>query len=229
MDSIFRSFSGSNVLLFSTFITFASSSIVTPSHSLEYQGYSAGVINLALQGVRVKKLIDKINKYKDEKNVDKLIEYMLDIKEEAELSIGKKISIDSVLDNMQTVLKQKGHKLSKDQLSAFKKMFNKKESKRDHKIMFMADCIEMGVVYDAELEQMAFEAKHKDDKPEVVLTLTMALGVTCCCAGAFLMFIPIPVSMAVGEAILTFGAGLVLEELVLNPAFEQDKKNRGNG
>jgi hypothetical protein len=226
MHPIFRSFSANNVFLFSTFIAFASSSIAIPAHSSQYEGYSANVLNLALQGVRIKKLIDKMEKYKEAKNVDKLIECMLDIKDEAELSIGKKISIDSILDNMQSQLKQKGHKLSKDQLSAVKKMFKKKESKHNHKIQFMADCIEMGIIYDADLEQMAFEAKHKDDKPEIVLSLPMALGVTCCCVGAFLMFIPIPVSMAVGEAVCTFGASLVLEELVLNPAFEQDKNNR---
>ena len=232
MDYIFRSFSNSNVLLFSTFIVFTSSAIAPSCQALQYEGYSAGAVNLALQGVRIKKLIDKFNKYKDEKNVDKLIECMLEIKDEAELCTGKNISIDSMLDKMQNHLKQNGHKLSKDQIKAIKKMFKKKESKHKHKIQFMADCIEMGVIYDAELEQMAFEAKHRDDKEdkeEVVISLPMALGVTCCCAGGFLFFIPIPLCVTVGEAVFKFGAGLILKELVLNPTFEQDKKNRENG
>jgi len=219
MAFIPRSFSIKYFLLLGTIITFSTSSIAaTP--------YQCNVVNLALQGVRVKKLIDKMHKYKDSQNLDKLIECMLDIKDEAELSAGKAISLDSMLDKAQRDIKQRGKQISKDQFSAIKKLFKKKESKHNHKIQFMAECIEMGIVYDAELEQMAFEAKHKEDQPEIVLSLQLALGVTCCCVGGFLMFIPIPMSLAVGEAVCMFGATLIMEELVLQPALDQDKKNR---
>jgi hypothetical protein len=68
-----------------TLVIFSSTAIASPPPV-----YEAGVLNLAVVGVRVKKLIDKFEKYRDLKDSDKLISVMLDIKYEAEQVTGKK-------------------------------------------------------------------------------------------------------------------------------------------
>lgn len=225
MAFVLRSFSAKHLLLLSTIASIATPPIA-PLHAT-YQGYSASIINMAACGVRVSKLIDKMNKYKDAQNLDKLVDSMLDLKSEAEYATGKAISFNQFFDYAQNEMKARGKKISKGQMEGIKKFFKKKEAKHSHKILFMAECISMGVEYDAELEQLAFEAKHEDLKdPGIVPPLGLSIGIACCVCGGVLMMLPIPFSKNVGAGVLTFGVEQIYQELVLNPALEQDKQNR---
>ena len=152
---------------------------------------------------------------------------MLDIKDEAEYVTGKSISISQFLDSAQKEMKARGKKIGKVQLDAIKKYFKKKESKRAHKVWFMAECIEMGVVYDDALEQAVFESKHTDVKdPGIIIPLGLSIGITCCVCGGVLMMIPLPFCREVGAGVLTFGCQRIYDELILNPLLEQDRQNR---
>lgn len=226
MALISCSFSAKSFCLLVTIAAIASTSI-NPLNANQFEGYSANVINLAACGVRVKSLVDKMNKYKDSQNLDKLIDCMLDLKQEAEFATGKSISISQFFDAAQKDMKARGKKISKDELEGIKKYFKKKESKHKHKILFMAECNSMGIVYDAELEQLAFEAKHTDVKdPGIIVPLGLSIGIACCVCGGVLMMIPIPFSREVGAGVLMFGCQRIYDELLLNPLLEQDRKNR---
>ena len=74
MDAFFRSFSIKYFVLCGTVTSFTLSSTM-PAHE-SYQGYSAGAVNLAIAGIKIKNLISKFEKHKEAKNLDKMMDYM---------------------------------------------------------------------------------------------------------------------------------------------------------
>lgn len=219
MDAFFRSFPIKSFVLYSTIASFGLTSI-TPAHEI-HLGYSAGAVNLAIAGVKIKNLIDKFEKHKESKNLDKMMDYMLEIKHEAELILGKSVNLDSLFDAIDVEIKKNGQKPDKTKLSFIKKLIKKKESKINHKVMFMANCIEMGIGYDAELEHLSFIAKHKEDKEKDIglgdIPIDLSIGIVCCVCGGVLAMIPIPMSREIGMSLFGYGIQMVLKETLLDP------------
>lgn len=123
--------------------------------------------NIDFQGIqfaiRMEKLIEKVNHYKDKMDQKKIIETLLDIKHEVEGYTGKKIDIEKELKQVEKEVAAKGGKLHKNDIKKISKLIKEKEKKHNHKALFMADCIEYGIEYDAELANLDFMAKHGHD------------------------------------------------------------------
>jgi hypothetical protein len=116
----------------------------------------------------------------------------------------KKISISKHLDEIEKNQKKQGRKFKDGHLKAIKHLINKKEKRHEHKVLFMSECIEMGIVYDDVLEDLCFQAKNKEEKQEIVLPLDLTLAITACLAGGFLVLIPTPATEMVGVAVFTW-------------------------
>lgn len=195
-----------SVFLFSTLFVYSSTALADPIIRCE-----AGILDLAVIGVKAKKLVDKFERYRDAKDADKLISVMLDMKHEAELATGKKISIANHIKEIEKEQKKKGRKFQPGHLEAIKKLIEKKEKRHEHKVIFMAECIQLGIVYDDFLEEICFLAKHKDEKGEVAIPLDLTLAVTACLAGGFLMLIPTPATELIGYTVAAWGTEHLIE------------------
>ena len=93
---------------------------------------------------------------------------MFDVKLEIEGYTGQKINLDKQLDQVEKAIKASGGKLNKDEMKNIRKILKKKEKRLNHKAMHMANCLEFGMTYNADEEELLFSsqymAKHGDDK-----------------------------------------------------------------
>lgn len=72
----------------------------------------------------------------------------------------------------------------------------------------MANCMENGIEYDAELANLDFIAKHGHDNEqvEIDIPIRLTIGVTIALCGVFLLFIPIPICQLWAPRIIGTGA-----------------------
>ena len=76
-----------------------------PAQQFQFQ---AGLNEIAFM-VRLERLVEKLVK-SDGKGIDKMVEYLVDIKNEVETSCNVKINVDKFMDDVSSELKKKGHK-----------------------------------------------------------------------------------------------------------------------
>ncbi|KIC74843.1 hypothetical protein DB44_AA00020 [Candidatus Protochlamydia amoebophila] len=163
--------------------------------------------------IRIEKLIEKMNRYKDRLDSDGLIGVLLDIKHEVEGYTGKKFDIEKELKGIEKEINKQGGKFKKGELKAIGEKFKKKEKKHHHKAQFIADCINYGIEYDVELEHLTFMARHGQDKQDIELDIPIRLtvGVTIALCGVFLFFVPIPLCQAWAPRVITAGVGIAAD------------------
>lgn len=228
MGFIFNHVTSKHFVSLGAVAALATNQISAPLNASIHHEFSAGVVDLAFVGVKLEKLIEKMNRYKDQRNLDKLMGTMFDIKVEVENYLGQSVNIDSIFDNVQKNLKKEGHKLNKDVWKNYKKTFKSKEKKHNHKMRYMAQCIEFGIDYDPFNAQFDFEAKHRnpDEAPEVLIPFEVALGVTCCLCGGFLYLVPLPMCQPVGTGVFNFGIMMIVKEMYINPTIDDVKKQQ---
>lgn len=187
MANIFYTFKFNNFLLSGTLIVFSMNTI-PPLYA--YQDCIAGLNDIAFC-LNIEKLIQRVNKYKDKNDSTKLIEAMIEIKQQVEGYTGKKIDLDKQLDHVEKEMKKGGAKVSSSEMKQVRKLIKHKEKRAMHKEMYLADCIVCGMEYNAEWEQLEYSAKHEGDKEEVELPLQVTIGVSVALCGLLLTFIPI--------------------------------------
>lgn len=192
-------------------------------------------------GVRIEKLIEKAKKYFSEKNSPKLTEVMWDIKHEIEGYTGQKIDIDHHLDQIEKEAKSRGQPIDKTYMKEMRKRFKKQEKRFNHKMTYMAACIEGELPYNAEEEAMLFQTlcissdylvqnshgKLKEDKDEdVVLPLRVTIGVTMSLVGLFLYVVPFPICKAAAPWVLDTGIAFLLDQGITGWEEKQKKDKK---
>ena len=114
--------------------------------------------------IRVEKLIENINRYREKKDSNKLLEKMFELKMEVERYTGQRIDLDKEIDRVEHDIKKNGGKFKKDEMNNVRKIIKSKEKRVTHKMMYMATCQEYDLPYNAEEEYFMFMAKHSDEK-----------------------------------------------------------------
>lgn len=181
--------------------------------------YAAGV-NLDLGainfGIKMEKIVEKVKKCIDKGETNKIIGYMFDIKSEVEQYTGRKLDMNSYIDQVQREAKAKGQKINDAHIKQIKKWFGKTDKKHKHRAVWFAQCAELDIPYttveadyhfDMDYMVMA-KAAHGHDK-EIDVPITVTVGVTLSLAGLFLMFVPIPVCQTVGWYVMDTGIGIL--------------------
>lgn len=226
MVNIFRS-SRLNALCLCSTLTVFSVSTVPQLHAFSSYQMNVGLNDIAF-GFKIEKLIEKINKYKDKMDSNKLLETMIELKVEVEGYTGQKINLENQLDQIEKEIKKDGGKLKKDEFKKIRKIIKDKEKRSNHKAMYMADCMAYGIEYNTEIECLNFMAKHGHDmdeeKEEVVLPIRVTIGVTVALCGLFLMFVPIPICQAHGPTIMRTGVALAVEGTFNRVEQDQEKE-----
>lgn len=230
MVNIFRSFRLNTLCLCGTLIIFPIST-VPQLHAFPSNQKNVGFNNIAF-GFKIEKLIEKINKYKDKRDSNKLLETMIELKVEVEGRTGQKINLDKQLDQIEKDIKKDGGKFKKEEFNKIRKIIKDKEKRSNHRAMYMADCIAYGIEYNAEVETLNFMAGHGHDKDEekeeVVLPIRVTIGVTVALCGLFLMFVPFPICQTYGPNIMRAGVALAVEGTLNRVEKDQDKIREKN-
>lgn len=227
MAYIFNSHKFNNIVLCGVLATF-SLAVLTPPPCY---AVNAGVnFNDIAFGVRLEKLVEKVIRYKDKGDSNKLLDTMMDIKAEVQGYTGVAINMDKQIDQVEKEIKQSGGKVNKDDMKKLRKVIKSKEKKANHKAL----CMEMRML-DPDLQltrddqHMLYMAKHGDDKDEkdqnvaAELPLRLTIGVTVALCGLFLFCLPMPPCKVWGSDLMKAGVALAVEGYVNRQ--EDDKKD----
>jgi hypothetical protein len=211
MGNLFKFNLINNLVSYLTIITFSTATLM-PYNNLQAveTNLDFGAINF---GIKIEKLVEKIKKAIDKGNTNKIINYMFDIKSEVESFTGKKINIGKQIDEVQKLANAKGQKIDNSHIKWLKKEFQNIEKKRQHRALYMIQCIEAGIPYttyeaDFNFDCTAKRAKEKEEE-KAQIPITVTVGVTVSLCGLFLLFVPIPICTTAGTYLLEAGVGIL--------------------
>ena len=171
-----------------------------------------GAINF---GIKMEKIVEKVKRCIEKGETNKIVEYMFDIKSEVEQYTGRKLDMNSYIDQVQREAKAKGQKINDAHIKQIKKWFGKKDKKHKHRAFWFAQCAEYDVPYtsyeaDYHFDMNFMAAKSaKGGGQDIDVPITVTVGVTLSLAGLFLMFVPIPVCQTVGWYVMDTGIGIL--------------------
>lgn len=121
---------------------------------------------------------------------------MLEIKTEVEAYTGKRIDIESQLDQIERNATKQGAKFKKGEMKQIKSLLKKKDKKHSHKALYLAERDMYDIPFDPMECEFLYKAASKHDKheekEEVELPLRVTIGITASLCGYFLSFIPHP-------------------------------------
>lgn len=223
MGIFFRRHYINSALLFSTLTAFT----VTYTLPLPAAINLPFGLNEAAFFVRLEKLVEKLVKSKS-KEIDKMIGYFVDIKNEIETSYDIRLNIDDFIGQIKHDLSKKRVKYDKRQFEAIEKKIKSKDKKRKNHANYVANTMYLeGYEMNALDEAFMFIAKHGKDKDsekdeqEIVLPSLLVYGVTCALCGMFLMILPIPACKDWGSKMVVAGVTACANSLCA-----QNDKNR---
>ncbi len=178
---------------------------------------------------RIENLIEKAKKYKGKMEDGKLLDVMIDIKQEVENYTGKRIDLDACFAQVEKDAKKSGVKINSDQIKYIKKKIYKADKKVKHKANFLFQCNIDSINFDQDSCDLDFEiyylskSKHKDEK-EVCVPIRLSIGITCLLGGYFLSFIPHPLCQAGSKCLMAIGLEQCIEGTVSK--LEEDEKDQ---
>jgi hypothetical protein len=181
---------------------------------------------------RIEKLYEKVKRYKDKLESEKLIETMFDIKMEVEGYTGKKIDLENHLNQIEKEAKKKGAKFKSGEIKQIAKMLKKKGKKRNHKALYLYECNIYNIPFDQlECDYLYQASKHdkkdeKEDKEEIEVPLRLSVGVTASLCGYFLGFVPHPYCQAASKFLIGIGLEMCVEAAVSRTEEEQNEKGQ---
>lgn len=175
--------------------------------------------------IKIERLVDKLKKYKDKLNSDKIIETALELKDEIAGYTGKKIELKKELEKIEKDIKKETKMSSKD-FKRVKEFILAKERKADHRAMVMLSYLqENPSVSFEEYQEIYSIARGKGEAEEVKVNATVAIGCVLVLSGALLGILCIefpilsqPAQWAAGTGMAMIGEGLAQE------AIEKNKK-----
>ncbi len=119
-------------------------------------------------------------------------------------------------------------------MNKLRKDFKNKEKKSSHKALYMANCLEFDLPYNAEEERILFKnkllmAKHSHDKDkdkddEICVLLRVTIGVTVTLCGIFLLFVPVPICKQYAPYVIETGMAFLVDEGITQ--LEDKDKNK---
>lgn len=203
-----------NLLLCIILIIFAMTAVVSPAYAYPNRA-GIGINEIALMN-RLGNLIKKLHKYEKKGDVDRVIDVMLDLKQEVEIATGSAISIPNAIDNMVNDIKKNGFKLSKNQIQEIKNKIKRKE-KSHHKGYVSFDYTDPETIESYEENESITEFLKEyraENGPPTDLPLRLTIGVSVGLCGFFLCILPIPIAKGWGRELIIIGGGLVVDAII---------------
>lgn len=181
-------------------------------------------------GIKVEKIVEKIEKAIDKGETNKIVGYMFDIKSEVEQYTGNKIDINKQLDQAQKEARARGQKIDDRYIKQIKKDFGKKDKKHKHRAVWFAKCTELDIPYstleaDLHFDLNYMEKSSKGGDKDIDVPIPILVGVTISLCGLFLCFVPIPICQTSGFWLINTGVGILGGEAIQKwDAYDREKK-----
>jgi hypothetical protein len=162
----------------------------------------------------------------------KLIEVMLEIKTEVEAYTGKRIDIESQLDQIERDAIKQGAKFRKGEMKQIRSLLKKNEKKHHHKAVYLAECNMYDIPFDQQecdyLYKTASKHDKKEDKEENEIPLRVTIGVTTSLCGYFLSFIPHSYAQIASKVLIAAGIEMTVEGTITRVEENQQKEKEKN-
>lgn len=179
---------------------------------------------------RIERFVERIKRYKDKLESKKLIEVMLEIKSEVEAYTGKKIDLESKLDQIERDATKQGAKFKPGEMKQIKNLLKKNEKKYNHKTLYLAECNMYDITFDQAACDLLYKAtsKHdkKEEKEENEIPLRVTVGVTASLCGYFLGFIPHPFAQTASKVLIVAGIEMCVEGTITRVEENQQKEKK---
>lgn len=229
MVNLLNSSFANRIFLYSILTTFPVAVLTPPP---VYAQFDIGIDDINF-GLRIEKDIEKLWKYLDREDSNKLLDAMIDIKIDTEGYLKCSFDIDKELDKAEIELKKSGGKFSKKDLKAVRKAIKKKVSKAHQRSLCMASYLQENPSISFAEYEVTYELsnKEKEDEQEVKdLPLRLTIGVTMILAGGFLCTVgvvgKIPACVSYGKEIAFAGAAFAIDGFVDGKEKQEEKDER---
>ncbi len=217
-----------NRLLLCSVLTSFTLAVITPQSA-----YADININDIAFYSRIEKLSEKMRKYKEKQDSNKLLDTMLEIKREVEERTGNRIDLDKEFNKAKIEINARGAKIPEKDFESLRKIIKRKEKKANQKAMCQASYLELApnMSFD-EYEILYLSAngndKDKDDNKEITeLPLRLTIGISMVLGGGFLCFagamLKIPICVECGKNLTAAGITFAVEGYV-----NSKEKNKDN-
>ena len=187
----------------------------------EYEMKKAG-INEGIFMAKIEKLIKKLKKTENKTSKD-MMEALLDIKDEIELSFNIKFNMDDIWETFNKKMSEGNVNLPKETIESFQHDFKKRNKKRKHHAIHIEEMIESDTYrFDECGKCVDYEAKKENQQVidsnipwQLAFSISMGLG------GCFLCCIPWGVTQAIGGGMITTCIGGCIAYM-----YEEEEKQR---
>lgn len=180
---------------------------IAPQTSFAYE-CNKNVFDQVGMMARLEKIVSKIMKQKKKGSVNSLMKLLIEFKGEIESFSGEKIDIDDCMKEVKKECEKKGYKLTKKELSVFKKKIKSLDKKNNRYL---------------DISLKSDDDKDEEDE-EIQIPMMMAFGITLALCGVFLCVLPIPQSKAWGVDLIKTGVLIATEEGIRNQ--KEEKKGK---
>jgi hypothetical protein len=232
MVYFFHPYKFNRIFLCGVLTTF-SVAVLTPPPA--YAQINIGLNDVAF-AVRMEKLVEKLWKYKEKQDSNKLLDTMLDVKLETEGYTGTAINLDKEIDKAEAEIKRKGGKVPKKDLEKVRKAIKNKAKKSNQRAMCMASYLEDAPSMNFQEYEFLYKAAHGHDKEKEEeqdikeLPMRLTIGITMILAGGFLCIVGtrIPVCMEYGKQVAAAGVTFAIEGYVNRQDEDKNKDKDKN-
>lgn len=191
--------------------------IPPPAYSFDFNLKDANFV------IKMEKLVDKLMKYKDKLDSDKVIDIMLDIKHEIESYTGKNIDLKKELEKVEKDIKKEA-KISSKEFKPVKELILSKEKKSKNRAMCMLSYLQEDPGINFEEYEYIYDAARgkENDKEEFKVSAQMAIGATLVLAGGLMAILGLEFPPVMELAKYTAGMGM---GMIVNDFAEQKNNN----
>lgn len=222
-----------NKLLLSCILTSFTLVVVTPPAAYAQMNIGLNDVTFTLN---MKKYVEKIRKYQEREDINKLLNTVFDMRQEIEAYSGLRFNIDHEINVAEQEIKNNGGKVNKREMATVRKFILKKEKKAHHRFLCIAAYIQDASdisIEEFKAFQLAGHRQDRDNEEEQVkdLPTRLAIGITMILAGSFLCgigsFLKMPMIVTSGQALFFSGVNYAIDGCV-NKQEEEDKKRKEN-
>jgi hypothetical protein len=229
MVSLFKPSFINRLLLCGVLTTFTVA-VITPSPA-----YAITFNDIAFW-TRMEKLVEKMWKYKDKKDGNKIIDTMLEIKMEVEAYTGILIDLDKEFSKARSDIKKQGGKVPEKDFEKIRKAINKKEKILYHRNMCVATYLEDAPnISFQDFETLYMAARNAHDREEGEqevkdLPWRLAVGISMILGGGFLVvagtLLRMPICVEAGKDLAAGGVFFAVEGYHDGQEEKKDKNNK---
>lgn len=217
MANIFQSRFWSVMVAYVTAVAFTTAILTPPSLMAYDHPLDLNTIDFC---IRIERIFEKIKKSIDRGETNKIVGYMFDIKHEVEQYTGKKIDIDTQINQAQREAKSRGQRIDDSYIQQIKRDLHREDKRRSHRAAWFAQCVEVDVPYTTVEADMHFDMNYtmakstKGGDQDIEVPIPIMVGVTVSLCGLFLVFVPLPPCQTAGLWLINTGVGILASEAI---------------